>query len=44
MTMLQVFASAEGNKEYIYPITISAIALEQRTDHELKAYFKDKNR
>ncbi len=44
MTMLQVFASVEGDEEDIYPVIDSEIAQEQCADCELMAYFKKKDR
>ena len=39
---LDVFANVEGDEQEIYPITVAEIALEQRRDRLLKAYFKKK--
>jgi transposase InsO family protein len=39
ITLAQVFANVEDGEEEIHPVTISEIASQQRTDHDLKGYF-----
>ncbi len=43
MVIFEVFDSVEGNKEEIYPVTISKIASEQRGYRDLK-YFSKTNK